>query len=374
MHSRRRFLSRACAATAAGALPLALPVRALAAAETRRFEPGDGAWRTFEVTTRVELDPSAGAAQVWVPVPSVDSDWQRSLSTRFRSNGQAALVHDGTQGAGMVHARFGPDTGAAMLEVTSLVRTRDRAVDWRSRGGVPDDASLRAAWTRPTALVPTDGLVRSAAQQAVGGAEGDVAKLRAIYEWVAANVDREPSVRGCGEGDVKAMLQRGRPSGKCADINALFVGMCRAVGIPARDLYGVRLAPSAFGYKELGSASGSLAAAQHCRAEAYVQGHGWVAMDPADVTKVMRQETAQWIRSVDHPVVKPVHDKLFGCCEGNWMAYNDAHDLVLPGGDGKPLGFLMYPAALTAAGRLDSYAPDAFRYRIAAREIGGQAG
>jgi transglutaminase-like putative cysteine protease len=131
----------------------------------------------------------------------------------------------------------------------------------------------------------------------------------------------------------------------------------------------VRLAPSAFGYMELGGNSEKLASAQHCRAEAFVKGHGWVAMDPADVTKVMRQETAQWIKSVTHPVVKPVHKKLFGCCEGNWMAYNDAHDVVLPGASGKPMGFLMYPVAETAAGRIDSYAPDDFRYRISAREI-----
>jgi len=29
----------------------------------------------------------------------------------------------------------------------------------------------------------------------------------------------------------------------------------------------------------------------------------------------------------------------------------------------------MYPVAETAAGRLDSYAPDSFRYQISAREI-----
>lgn len=368
MHSRRQFLRHASAATAATTLPLTMPGLAFAA-DQRSFEPGARSWRSFDVTTQVELALPPGAAQLWVPVPSVDSDWQQSLSTRFTSNGQAVLAHDGAQGVKMVHARFEPGTRTALLEVTSRVRTRDRAVDWQARGNAGEDASLLAAWTQPTALVPTDGAVRAAALQATGGAQGDAAKLRAIYDWVATHVHREPSVRGCGEGDVRAMLQMSSPSGKCADINALFVGMCRSVGIPARDLYGVRLAPSAFGYKELGGNPEKLAAAQHCRAEAFVKGRGWVAMDPADVTKVMRQETAQWIKSVEHPVVKPVYQKLFGCCEGNWMAYNDAHDVVLPGSSGKPLGFLMYPVAETSAGRVDSYAPDEFRYRISAREV-----
>ncbi|MBU1361381.1 MAG: transglutaminase family protein [Gammaproteobacteria bacterium] len=339
------------------------------AADARRFEPGATSWRTFDVTTRVEMALPEGGAQVWVPVPSIESDWQQSLSTSFGSNGEAALAHDASQGVKMVHARFQPGTATALLEVTSRVRTRDRAVDWQARGAARPDASLAAAWTQPTPLIPTDGLVRAAALQATEGVQGDVPRLRAIYDWVATNVHREPSVRGCGEGDVNAMLKMSHPSGKCADINALFVGMCRSVGIPARDLYGVRIAPSAFGYKELGGNSEKLAAAQHCRAEAFVRGQGWVAMDPADVTKVMRQETAQWIRNVDHPVVKPVYDKLFGCCEGNWMAYNDAHDVVLPGSSGRPMGFLMYPVAETSRGRLDSYAPDTFGYRISAREV-----
>ena len=65
-------------------------------------------------------------------------------------------------------------------------------------------------------------------------------------------------MRGCGVGDIKAMLETGNFGGKCADLNALFVGLCRSVGIPARDIYGVRVAPSAFGYRELGGNPGKL--------------------------------------------------------------------------------------------------------------------
>jgi hypothetical protein len=83
----------------------------------------------------------------------------------------------------------------------------------------------------------------------------------------------------------------------------------------------------------------------------------------------MRQETAEWIKDVKHPLVAPLHEGLFGGWEGNWMAYNVAHDVVLPQSKGPKLGFFMYPAAETAAGRLDSYAPDDFKYQISAREI-----
>ena len=224
-------------------------------------------------------------------------------------------------------------------------------------------------WLRPTALIPTDGIVRSTALAATRGARGDEEKARAVYDWVVANTYREPKVRGCGEGDIKTMLETGNLGGKCADLNALFVGLCRSVGVPARDVYGLRLAPSAFGYKELGGNPASLKGAQHCRAEVFLKARGWVAMDPADVAKVMRLETPQWIKTTDHPVVAPVNRALFGGWEGNWVAWNTAHDVALPNSKGPKLGFFMYPTGENAEGRFDSYSPDDFKYQITAREL-----
>jgi len=217
--------------------------------------------------------------------------------------------------------------------------------------------------------LPTDGIVRATALKATQGAKSDLDKARAIYDWVVANAWREPKVRGCGEGDIKTMLETGNLGGKCADINALFVGLCRAAGLPARDVYGIRLAPSAFGYKELSGNPASLKGAQHCRAEVYLQAHGWVAMDPADVAKVMRLETSEWLKSTAHPVVQPIYRGLMGGWEGNWLGWNTAHDVSLPGSKEGALGFFMYPVAENEQGRFDSYAPDSFKYQITAREI-----
>ena len=60
---------------------------------------------------------------------------------------------------------------------------------------------------------------------------------------------------------------------------------------------------------------------------------------------------------------------LFGAWEGNWLAYNFAHDVELPGASGPKLGFLMYPQAEVANARLDCLDPDNFRYTITAKEI-----
>jgi hypothetical protein len=53
----------------------------------------------------------------------------------------------------------------------------------------------------------------------------------------------------------------------------------------------------------------------------------------------------------------------------NWLAYNYAHDVSLPGSARGKVPFLMYPKSETAEGRLDSLDPDNFKYTITAKEV-----
>ena len=371
MTTARRSLLKGVASMGALSLsPLAF-AQATSPATTptsdRVFTPQPGKWRTFEVTTRVDVLKTDGVTRVWLPVPSVNSDWQKSENSSFSSNGVTRLRTDSLQSVQMLYAEFPASVDKPYVEITSRVQTQNRAPSANSP--VIEDAATLKYFTRATALLPTDGIVKTTATKAIAGANTDLEKVRAIYDWIVANAWREPKVRGCGEGDIKTMLETGNLGGKCADINALFVGLCRSVGIPARDVYGLRLVPSAFGYKELSGNSANLKGAQHCRAEAYIKGQGWLAMDPADVAKVMRLETPEWIKSNQHPVVKPVYQALFGGWEGNWVAWNMAHDLSLPQSKGERLGFFMYPIGENNEGRFDSYAPDDFKYQISAREI-----
>src|SRR5947209_14773858 len=110
--------------------------------------------------------------------------------------------------------------------------------------------------------MPTDGIVKATADKIVGWAFSDVEKARRIYEWIVDNTFRDPKTRGCGVGDVRTMLESGNLGGKCADLNALYVGLARAVAVPARDVYGVRVAPSKYGYKSLGTGSPNVTKAQ----------------------------------------------------------------------------------------------------------------
>ena len=363
---RREFLWSSVALAAGVMWPAA---RAGAAFEP---SPEDG-WRIFEVTHRVEVLKPEGTSRVWVPLPSVqERDWIRNMGSLWQGNAlNARLLRNPEYGAEMLYAEWAADE-APVIEVTSRFATRDRAVDLERAGkATPLSGAERKLYSKATKLLPTDGIVRRTALDITRGARTDQAKARAIYEWVVDNTFRNPETRGCGLGDIRFMLETGDLSGKCADLNALYVGLARAAGLAARDVYGIRVADSRFGYQSLGK-SGDISRAQHCRAEVWVDRHGWVPVDPADVRKVALEEPPGNLK-VDDGKVADVRRRLFGAWEMNWLAYNTAHDLPLPGSRGVTVPFLMYPQGETAAGMLDSLDPAAFNYRITSNEVAASA-
>lgn len=338
------------------------------------FAPQPSGWRTFELTTRLEIAAKSGMTRAWVPLPSVfEGDWVRPLGNLWTTNGHAVQDRDPEYKADMLSVAWSPSESSPVVEVTSRFQTRDRRVDLSRPGDVPPlDAETRALSLKPTALIPTDGIIKDRADAITAGAESDLEKCRKIYDWTVANTYREPKVRGCGTGNILSLLTTNNHGGKCGDINSLFVGLCRASGIPARDIFGIRVAPSRFGYKALGANSPTVSKAQHCRAEAWLEGFGWVPIDPADVTKVIREETAEKLPA-DDPRVVAAREGLFGSWETNWLPYNFAHDVQLPGSQGAPIGFLMYPEGESAEAPLDALDPDTFKYVITSRELTSKA-
>jgi len=331
---------------------------------------GNMHWRTFEVTTQVEVLKPSGTTRIWLPSALIsNTPYQRTLANTFHSESRASkTVANKIEALGIIVAEFPPGV-KPVLTVTSRVATRDWGVDLSGPARTPKASAAELKnFLRPTKLLPTDGIVKETAAEITRTCTTDAGKARAIYEWIVENTYRNPKTRGCGIGDIRFLLESRDLGGKCADLNALYVGLARATGVPARHVYGIRVAKSEMGYKSLGAASEKISKAQHCRAEVYISEYGWVPVDPADVRKVMLEEPPG-NRSADDEMVKKARARLFGSWEMNWMAYNFAHDVALPGSSGKPLGFLMYPQAETADGRLDSLDPETFEYEITSREI-----
>jgi transglutaminase-like putative cysteine protease len=355
--NRRTFLATSSAFLAAQSLP--------------RSASASSGWRTFETVTRVEIQWPKGVSRAWVPLPLVeDNEWHKTVGNAWTGNAaRMQPLGDGKYGVSFLYAEWREGPATPVLEVTSRFMTRDRAVDLAQPGSTSDlSAADRAFYTAPTELIPTDGIVRKTAQAAVKSARTDVEKARALYDWVVDNTFRDPKTRGCGWGDIKQMLETGNLGGKCGDLNALFVGLARSIGVPARDTYGLRVARSAHGYASLGVGSANVTRAQHCRAEFFAKGHGWVPVDPADVRKVVLEEPPGKLAEND-PKVLAARKRLFGAWEMNWLAYNRGHDLKLPHSSGPKLPYLMYVNAETGGEMLDQLDPDAVKYAITAREV-----
>jgi len=360
--NRRAFIKTSIA------LPAAVAVSGLPRTSTASTP---GPWRVFEVTTTAEILKPAGVTRVWLPVPlTADTVYQKALGNTWAAEGGTARYsQDAKYSMGIVHAEFPESAKNPKLVLVSRFATRDYVVDASVPGsGVKEDPAVLKLNLQATELIPTDGIVRDTAQDITKSARTDVDKARAIYEWVVDNTFRDPKVRGCGWGDIKTMLETRNFGGKCGDLNAMFVGLARSVGIPARDVYGVRVARSQHGYASLGVGTENVTRAQHCRAEFYAQGRGWFPVDPADVRKVVLEEPPGKLALSDEKVVA-ARKRLFGSWEMNWLAYSYAHDVQLPGGQAVRIPYFMYPNGETADGRLDQLDPDAFKYALAAREL-----
>ena len=341
----------------AGALGVAAATRAMAGATGA--DTTDDGWRRYRLTAEIDLSRPA-PAQLWVPLAQTAAGYQTASAPRYQASGEARVVKDPRYGAAMLRVDWPAAAAERTVRVEQVIATRDR-------GLTPAQISAheRRFWTAPLPSMPTDGIVQATALRIVGSETQPRAKARAIYDWVVDNCFRDAAVRGCGIGGVEGMLKTGYLGGKCADINSLAVALNRAAGLPARDVYGVRLGPSKF-QASLGAKSADVTHAQHCRAEVWLDGEGWLPIDPADVRKVVLEAQLP----VTSPQVKSERERLFGSWEMNWAGYNSATDVQLPGSATPPREhFLMYPLAITAAGEVDQLDADSFRYRLTSTPV-----
>jgi transglutaminase-like putative cysteine protease len=307
----------------------------------------------------MEFDLSAQKAgeevRLWIPYPVSDRD---QLIGRIRFAGDYAAVGVYTvpaNGTPLLYAEW--PRGATSRKLTlafEVTRTELR------RGNLPDrepawNPADYAAFLAPTGLGPTDGAVKQLADQIVAGKTTVLERAKSIYDWTVQNMYRDPETRGCGKGDVCYLLIR--PGGKCTDISSVFVALCRAAGVPAREVFGLRLGKQA---------AQDITTWQHCWSEFFLPGFGWVPADPADVLK------AQLVEKLDpaSPRLAQLRDDFWGGIDAYRFKLASGRDLVLnPPQAGEPLNTFGYPYAEVGGKPVDFYEPQSFIYRFSFREL-----
>ena len=290
---------------------------------------------TGEMSIEVTVDAPADNkdTKLWVPLPVTDK-FQTIEDVKIEGNfAHQGVYKEKTTGNSMVFADWATaPTEQRRLTLSFKVSTRQRI----NRDFVEDKSPIPAgvkSFLKDEILVPTGGRVKKISNGVVAGKEKISDKARAVYDWVVDNTCRDPGVQGCGVGDVEQTLEK--KSGKCVDISSVFISVARAAGIPAREVFGIRLG------KEDGVSD--MTKTHHCWIEYYVPGAGWVPADPADVRKAILEKKLE-----NDPAEAAKYREYF------FNAVDPYRVAVATGGrgyylnprqKGGPLNYFMYPYA-----------------------------
>jgi transglutaminase-like putative cysteine protease len=312
--------------------------------------------RSGIVTLDVDLSAQEAGkeAKLWIPYPITDRHQTVSdinVSGDFAASGVYTDVANGTP---MLYAQWPASATNRKLTLSFAVdRQEIRQVNLPTKEPKWNPADY-AEYLKPTTLGPVDGEVKKLADKITKGKKTVLAKAKAIYDWCCDNMYRDPATIGCGTGDVCALLQK--PGGKCTDISSVYIALCRAAGVPAREIFSVRLGKKA---------EEDITTWQHCWAEFFLPGYGWVTADPADVRKAMLVEKLE----LKDAKTKEYRDYFWGGIDAYRVVIAAGRDVILnPRQAGPPLNTFGYPYAEIGGTPLDFYQPKTFVYRYSFRE------
>ncbi|WP_197910478.1 transglutaminase-like domain-containing protein [Desulfosarcina ovata] len=302
---------------------------------------------TFTITPTVKAD--TGNVTAWVPYPMSDN-FQTIGDMSVSGNYQASAIYrDPASEVVYLFADWKRPVKSPTLVMRFHVTQKDRRNTAIKDNGDAYPELVRE-YLKATAYVPADDpQMKAIADKVTAGKTGTLEKARAVYDWVVENTFRDPDVKGCGLGQPTRTLNQCRGGGKCADLSTVFVTLARAAGIPAKDVYGLRLATPK---------DGDVTSGFHCWAEFYLPGTGWVMADPADVRKMMLVHKLELKDADDWRTFFWGGDDLFRLVlEKNGRGAN------LVGADG-PINYFMYPAAQVDGDMLNYFDAKGFSYKV----------
>ncbi|PLY06194.1 MAG: transglutaminase [Arcobacter sp.] len=342
------------------------PNFAFAKTETNAFGIKDG-YRKFTIVNNYKMEAADEDTQLWVPVP-LTSKYQELVNITFNGNYKKAEIVTNDYDAKVLYVLWAKGKEARELNITFDVMTHQKSIDLSLAKNDMSYGDSEKTFLEATAHIPVNNKLKSFTKDIIKDAKTPLDKAQAIYDWTVTTMYRDNSVIGCGVGDANKALEEKIYGGKCTDISSVFVCLLRNANIPAREVFGIRAGKSKIA-KACGKADekgfAKITGGQHCRAEFFVSGLGWVPADPADVTKV---RLAEKLTNEDQKV-KDAKKFMFGSWEMNWVAFNYARDFVLnPKPTQYPINMLGYPYAEVGEDAQDYYNAKGFAYSYTSQE------
>ncbi len=302
------------------------------------------------MTVDLSAHGSSEAARVWIPYPVSNAN-QTVTHIKIDGTMTSSGVYTEKQfSSPMLYAEWEKGIEKRTLTFTfDVTRLELKRASFPAAEAAWDPADY-APYLAATRLGPVDGEVKALADSITREETTVLGKAKAIYDWTCENTYRNPDTKGCGFGDVYRLLQE--PGGKCADISSIYVALARAAGVPTREVFGIRQ-----GKKE----QQDITKWQHCWAEFYLPGHGWVPVDPADVRKMMLKENLE----LSDAKTRQYKDYFWGGVDPYRIKLGEGRDLILnPPQAGEPVNYLMYPFGQIGGKTLDWLEPATFKYTI----------
>lgn len=287
--------------------------------------------RQVKVTVQINLHAPQEAKNVrlWIPYPMSNENQD---ITNVEINGNYSYIgvfREGKAGNNILYAEWKESIKERTLTYSFNVNRKEIVNKKFLKKELPFSKDEFSMYLESTNLGPTGGKVKEYAIKITKGKKTNLAKAKAIYNWIVDNMHRDPNIKGCGFGEVETLLET--KGGKCADIHSVFVALARAAGVPAREVFGIRIPKGS---------EGDMTKAQHCWAEFYLPGYGWVVVDPADVRKAILEQKLTLQQA------KHFREYYFGAVDENRIAFGTGRDIVLnPPQNGQPLNYFMYPYA-----------------------------
>ncbi len=170
-----------------------------------------------------------------------------------------------------------PPGGSTCISVTYELKVHPITANFLAYTG-GNNAGSEALFLQPsTGIESSHPEIVSRAEQITSGAKDNLEKARAIYKFVQQHMRYDSSAACRNQGALSALRQK---AGVCEDYAALFVALCRAVGLPSRQVNGYA-DPKGTGehWDQLGRPL-SLKGCRHSWAEFYLEGMGWLPVDP----------------------------------------------------------------------------------------------
>ncbi len=306
--------------------------------------------RSGMVTFQIDLKAPEDAKDVrlWLPYP-VSDRFQRISDIRWDGNySEIAVYREPENGLLYLYARWKGQFKRRYLNFSFKADAEERYVPLKeSDESIP--VEVRRYLEPEPPYVITDGKIAEIAKEITKDKSSILEKALAVYNWTVENTYRDPNTRGCGLGIVEKMITK--RGGKCADISTVFVSLARAAGVPAREVFGLRL-----GKKDLQD----ITKGHHCWAEFYLPGTGWVPVDPADVRKIMLK------KNLTLKEAEPYRKYYFGRVDEFRIVLERGGRAVslLPRQQAEHVNYLMYPYAEADGEPLDFFDPEGFRYSI----------